>query len=139
MRTAHLITSLIIIWHSEMALATNWLLLVDVPPVQLEVDGDSIAAKRDLVEARFRFDHSKLQKSVAEGYYQSAEVTSLFNCKDGTYAPYRRIEFEGHNSTGKKISRIVREGSDISFYDPGPGSMGEIMFDHVCHKRIGTK
>ena len=114
------------------SIAADWRMIIDDPRVTLEIDSSSIRKNANQFEATFRFNHSENQKSANGATYASSEVTSLFNCEERKYAPYKRIEFEGHKSTGAEVNHVLRVGSEIGFYDPAPGSMGKYMYASVC-------
>jgi len=55
---------------------------------------------------------SKIQRRER---YLSAIVTLLFDCSHKKYAPFRRLEFSGHQAGGVTTGSIVRPDKEIRF------------------------
>jgi hypothetical protein len=66
-------------------------------------------------------------------------VNIIFNCKKGSYAPYKRLEYDGENGTGIEVNRVVLSGEKVKYYEPLPNSMADIMLEQVCPSNKASK
>ena len=115
------------------AIAARWTPIANFPQLSAEIDLDSVVMRVNLVEAIFRFTYPLPQRSSSSGaLYRSAEVTSLFDCKAGTFVPVHRREFSEPLSQGEIVGRISlpREASKLERIITG--SMNEIMHSKAC-------
>lgn len=87
----------------------------------------------EIYESSFLFSYSTPQKSHQSGAaYQSALITSRFDCGHKKFAPYRRVEFAEKNKNGPQVATVAIPENKIRYYDIQPTSMNEIMHDAVC-------
>lgn len=129
-----LITIILLITFSSQALSADWEILLDDPELKAEIDAERIKPVNKYVfEATFRFTHPAYLKNADNGgLYNTAHVTSRFDCLHKTYAPYHRVEFSSEIGEGSPIGVVNIPLEKLKFSSLMSGSMNEIMYQRVC-------
>ena len=120
--------------------AADWVRVTRSPRFIMEVDAASLRSRGQYTEAQFRFDYQSSQQDPKTGArYLSAIVTLLFDCSHKKYAPFRRLEFSGHQAGGVTTGSIVRPDKEIRFVDSRADTINAKMLEYVCSHTTRTK
>jgi hypothetical protein len=128
-----IIIMLLTCYVTAQASALGWVRIAEFANVVAEIDEGSVVHKAELIEATFRFSYPTPQRSQFSGeLYRSAEVTALFSCKDQTFVPFQRREFNELQSKGRLIAKSTLPADQLKLAPVVAGSMNEAMYKQAC-------
>jgi hypothetical protein len=129
---------------SQSAPAADWVHvgLLDADGSKLEIDASSVAKVGNKRKAWSRWTYVNpekvpsqlVQNESSRTFYTVSLVLSFYNCAERTMADKQGIY---RDSKGDVIAQFTN-GEFLQYSEVAPETVGELMLEYVCGKRLGA-
>ena len=111
--------------------AQGWVSVAESTAGEMFLDLTSVKEQGRYRKAWVRFSYA-VPKATAFGAQSSFKSLQYFDCKAGASAVKQELAFPDQGGNGEPLARVSHTDEEMTFEDPGPGSLGQMVLNRVC-------